>query len=178
MDSINANQPEDNIENLEGNEAWKKLKQLAEKADTCFFCSNIRTGLPFSTRPMSPQKIDDNGDMWFLSANDSHKNVEIAADPFVQLLFQSSAYSGFLNVYGIAEIVTDRNKIDELWDPILKVWFTEGKSDSRISIIKVSPTQGHYWDNKHGNAIAFVKQIAGAIMGTTIDDSIEGDLKA
>lgn len=178
MDSINANQPEDNIENLEGNEAWKKLKQLAEKADTCFFCSNIKTGLPFSTRPMSPQKIDDNGDMWFLSANDSHKNEEIAADPFVQLLFQGSSYSGFLNVYGIAEISEDKSKIDELWDPILKVWFTEGKSDPRISIIKVSPTQGHYWDNKHGNAIAFVKQIAGAIIGTTIDDSIEGDLKA
>ncbi|RYZ93688.1 MAG: general stress protein [Sphingobacteriaceae bacterium] len=178
MDSINANQPEDNLENLEGNEAWQKLKQLAEKAETCFFCSSIKTGLPFSTRPMSPQKIDDNGDLWFLSANDSHKNAEIATDPMVQLLFQSSHYSGFLNIYGIAEITEDKEIIDELWDPILKVWFTEGKDDPRISVIKVSPTQGHYWDNKHGNAIAFVKQIAGAIMGTTLDDSIEGDLKA
>lgn len=178
MDSINANQPEDNIENLEGNEAWKKLKALAEKAETCFFCSNIKTGLPFSTRPMSPQKIDDNGDLWFLSSNDSHKNDEISHDPFVQLLFQSSNYSGFLNVYGIAEISEDKAKIDELWDPVLKVWFTEGKDDPRISVIKVSPTQGHYWDNKHGNAIAFVKQVAGAIVGKTYDDSIEGDLKA
>jgi general stress protein 26 len=178
MDSINAQQPEDNLENLEGNEAWKKLKQLAEKAETCFFCSNLRSGLPFSTRPMSPQKIDDNGDLWFLSANDSHKNAEIAVDPMVQLLFQSSHHSGFLNVYGIAEITEDKAIIDELWDPILKVWFTEGKDDPRISVIKVSSTQGHYWDNKHGNAIAFVKMVAGAIMGTTLDDSIEGDLKA
>ncbi|RZJ58177.1 MAG: general stress protein [Flavobacterium sp.] len=178
MDSINANQPEDNIENLEGNEAWKKLKELAEKADTCFFCSNIKTGLPFSTRPMSPQKIDDNGDLWFLSANDSNKNEELSHDPFVQLLFQGSTYSGFLNIYGIAEITEDKAIIDELWDPVLKVWFTEGKDDPRISVIKVSPTQGYYWDNKHGNAVAFVKQIAGAIVGKTIDDSIEGELKA
>ncbi|RYZ94711.1 MAG: general stress protein [Sphingobacteriaceae bacterium] len=140
--------------------------------------SYLKTGLPFSTRPMSPQKIDDNGDLWFLSANDSHKNAEIATDPMVQLLFQSSHHSGFLNVYGIAEITEDKAIIDELWDPLLKVWFTEGKDDPRISVIKISPTQGYYWDNKHGDAIAFVKMVAGAVIGKTLDDSIEGALKA
>lgn len=176
MDSINQQQPEENFKNLEGNDAWKKLKELAEKAESCFFCTNIKTGLPFNTRPMSPQKIDDNGDLWFLSANDSHKNADIKSDPLVQLLFQASAHSGFLTVYGIAEITEDKAVIDELWDPVLKVWFTEGKDDPRISVIKVSPTQGYYWDNKHGNAIAFVKMIAGAITGKTLDDSIEGKL--
>jgi general stress protein 26 len=175
MDSINQNQPEDNFKNLEGTHAWTKLKELAEGV-SCFFCSNIKTGLPFSTRPMSPQKIDDNGDLWFLSANDSHKNAEIAQDPMVQLLFQGSKYSDFLNVYGIAEIIEDKEKIKELWEPILKTWFTEGVDDPRISIIKVSPTQGYYWDNKHGNAVAFVKQLVGAAMGKTLDDSIEGKL--
>ncbi|GAB3906222.1 pyridoxamine 5'-phosphate oxidase family protein [Mucilaginibacter boryungensis] len=176
MDSINQQQPEDNFKNLEGNDAWKKLKELAEKAESCFFCTNIKTGLPFNTRPMSPQRIDDNGDLWFLSANDSHKNADIKSDPLVQLLFQASPHSGFLSVYGIAEISEDKAMIDTLWDPLLKVWFTEGKDDLRISVIKVSPTQGYYWDNKHGNAIAFVKMIAGAITGKTLDDSIEGKL--
>lgn len=176
MDSINQQQPEDNFKNLEGNDAWKKLKELAEKAESCFFCTNIKTGLPFNTRPMSPQRIDDNGDLWFLSANDSHKNADIKSDPLVQLLFQASPHSGFLSVYGIAEISEDKAMIDTLGDPLLKVWFTEGKDDLRISVIKVSPTQGYYWDNKHGNAIAFVKMIAGAITGKTLDDSIEGKL--
>jgi hypothetical protein len=40
----------------------------------------------------------------------------------------------------------------------------------------VETEQGYYWDNKHGNAIAFVKMAAGAIMGKTLDDSIEGRL--
>jgi general stress protein 26 len=176
MDSINQNQPEDNFENLEGNEAWKKLKEMTEGV-SCFFCSDIKTGLPFSTRPMSPQKVDDNGDLWFLSANDSHKNAELATDPMVQLLFQGSKYSDFLTVYGIAEISEDKEKIKELWEPILKTWFTEGIDDPRISVIKVSPTQGYYWDNKHGNAIAFVKQLVGAALGKTLDDSIEGKLE-
>ena len=114
MDSINQQQPEENFKNLEGNDAWKKLKELAEKAESCFFCTNIKTGLPFNTRPMSPQKIDDNGDLWFLSANDSHKNADIKSDPLVQLLFQASAHSGFLSVYGIAEISEDKAMIDTL----------------------------------------------------------------
>jgi general stress protein 26 len=59
---------------------------------------------------------------------------------------------------------------------MLKVWFTGGIDDPRISVIKVEPTEGYYWDNKHGNAIAFVKQLAGAVIGKTIDDSIEGKL--
>ncbi len=177
MDSINQQQPEDNFKNIQGNEAAQKMKELAEKADTCFFCSNIKTGLPFSTRPMSVLKVDDAGNFWFLSSADSTKNEELSHDPFVQLLFQGSSYSGFLNVYGIAEVSKDKEKIKELWKPILKTWFTDGEDDARITVIKVDPTDGYYWDNKHGNAVAFIKQSVGAVIGKTIDDSIEGKLE-
>lgn len=177
MDSINQNQPEDNLKDLQGGDAAKKMKELAESADSCFFCSNIKTGLPFSTRPMSPLKIDDAGNFWFLSSDDSNKNEELSHDPFVQLLFQGSSYSGFLNVYGIAEVSKDKAKIKELWKPVLKTWFTEGEDDPRITVIKVDPTDGYYWDNKHGNTIAYIKQAAGAVIGKTIDDSIEGKLE-
>ncbi|SFH11540.1 pyridoxamine 5'-phosphate oxidase family protein [Pedobacter insulae] len=176
MDSINKQQPEKNHEDLSGSAAAERIKEITEKNSSCFFCSNIKTGLPPSTRPMSVQKVDEEGNFWFLSANDSHKNDEVAVDPFVQLLFQGSKHSDFLSIYGIATISEDRAKIKELWEPLLKVWFTEGEDDPRISVIKVEPTQGYYWDNKHGNAIAFVKMIAGAIIGKTLDDSIEGKL--
>lgn len=176
MDSINQQQPEDNMQDLNGTEALAKIRELAESAKSCFFVSNIKTGVPASVRPMSAQKIDDEGNFWFLSANDSHKNDELTKDPFVHLLFQGSGYSDFLNLYGIATITEDKEKIKELWEPILKVWFTEGIDDPRISVIKVEPTEGYYWDNKHGNAIAFVKRLAGAAIGKTIDDSVEGKL--
>lgn len=177
MDSINKNQPEDNIKSLMGKEAIEKIRELSEKAESCFFCSNIKTGLPFSTRPMDAQKVDDEGNIWFVSSNDSHKNEELKQDPFVQLLFQGSKYSAFLNVYGIAEISEDKAKIEELWDPMMKVWFTEGKDDPRISVIKVVPTQGYYWDNKHGNIVAFLKMAASVVIGKTLDDSVEGKLE-
>jgi general stress protein 26 len=114
--------------------------------------------------------------LWFLSANDSHKNYEIRTDDYVQLLFQGSAYSDFLSIYGRATISEDKEKIKELWKPTLKTWFTEGVDDPRISVISVQPLEGYYWDTKHNMAIGLLKRLAGALIGQTIDDSIEGNI--
>src|SRR5580698_9090611 len=111
MDSINKQQPEENTRNLEGHEAIEKIQALVKQAPSCFFCSNIKTGKPFSVRPMAVQKVDDDGNFWFLSADDSHKNDEISHDPAVQLLFQGSAHSDFLNIYGISSVSKDKEKI-------------------------------------------------------------------
>lgn len=177
MDSINQQQPEHNRENLSGAEAAKKIKELAEGAQTCFFCTDIQQGKPFSVRPMSAQKVDDEGNIWFLSADDSNKNEQVAADPNVQLLFQGSQHSDSLTIFGTASVSRDRQKIKELWMPLAKVWFTEGEDDPRITVIKVKPTDGYYWDTKHGRMIAFAKMIVGAITGETLDDSVEGKLE-
>lgn len=174
MDSINKNQPEDNYEDLQGAEAAKKIKELVETAKSCFFCTAIRTGAAVKTRPMAVQKIGDDGRLYFLSASDSHKNAEIAQDDSVQLLFQGGAHSDFLSLYGRATISKNKVLIDELWEPLLKTWFTGGKDDPRITAITFEPTDGYYWDNKHGNAVAFAKMMIGAAIGKTLDDSIEG----
>ncbi len=176
MDSINQQQPEDNFKNLDGSEAIKKITALAKKASSCFFCTNIISGQSFSTRPMSPQKIDEQGNFWFLSAKDSKKNQELKIDPYVQLLFQGSHYSDFLTLYGDATISDDKAKIKELWEPTLKTWFTEGVDDPRITVIKVEPWEGYYWDTKHGMVVAGLKRLAGAALGKTLDDSIEGSV--
>ncbi len=82
-----------------------------------------------------------------------------------------------MTLYGKAAVNKDKAKIKELWQPIIKTWFTEGIDDPRISVIKVTPEDGYYWDTKHGTIVAFLKMAAGAITGQTLDDSIEGTLK-
>jgi general stress protein 26 len=176
MDSINRNQPEDNHADLQGAAARKKVKELAEKASSCFFCTTVAQDQPFTTRPMAVQKVDEDGSLWFLSANDSYKNREIANNPVVQLLFQGASYTDFLHITGMATITEDKQKIKELWNPFLKVWFTEGENDPRISVIKVDPVEGYYWDTKHNKIVVMVKRVVGAITGKTLDDSIEGNL--
>src|SRR5688572_7599505 len=101
MDSINKNQPEDNHENLNSAEAVAKIKELVKKSGSCFFCTLIDTGSGSNAaRPMSVQQVDDAGNLWFLSAKDSHKNLEIEINKQVKLYFQGSPHSDFLQLNG------------------------------------------------------------------------------
>ena len=174
MDSINRNQPEQNRADLNGPDAVKQIKTIVKKNSNCFFQTDVAFGNSGGVRPMSVQRVDDDGTLWFLSAIDSHKNAELSKDPDVTLYFQGSAHSDFLVLHGTASISQDKAMIRELWEPILKTWFTEGVDDPRITVIRVRPTGGYYWDTKHGNAVAGVKMLIGAAIGKTLDDSIEG----
>ncbi|HWA98661.1 MAG TPA: pyridoxamine 5'-phosphate oxidase family protein, partial [Pirellulales bacterium] len=60
---------------------------------------------------------------------------------------------------------------------IVRTWFTQGVDDPRITVIKFVPQEGYYWDTKHGQFVAGVKMLIGAMTGKTLDDSIEGKLR-
>lgn len=174
MNSINKNQPEDTIENLSREEAVKKIKELIAQAETCFFCTEPASGPSGGVRPMTIQQVDDEGNLWIISANDSHVNAEVALDSRVKLYFQGAKHSDYLYLTAEASIHDDKTKVRELWTPFLKVWFTEGENDPRISLLKIVPSFGYYWDNKHGNLVAGVKMMIGTAIGKTLDDSVEG----
>jgi len=176
MDSINRNQPEDNHRDLSGLDAVKRVKDMADEAESGFFITANSTGQTNGIRPMSVRKTDDAGNLWFLSSSDSHKNHELATNPAVKLYFQIGAHHGFLELEGRAEVLQDRALIHDLWNPMLKTWFTEGEDDPRITVIRFTPQSGYYWDNKHGSVVAGAKVAVGALIGKTLDDSIEGRL--
>ena len=94
----------------------------------------------------------------------------------MRLFFQGSEHAGFLTLTGTATVSRDKKRIKDLWKSILKVWFTEGEDDPRITAIKVTPNDSYYWDTKHGNAVSGIKILVGAVIGKTLDDSIEGEL--
>ena len=76
-----------------------------------------------------------------------------------------------------ATVSGDPKKTKELVEPIVKTWFTEGVDDTRITVIRVQPNEGYYWDTKHGSAVSGIKMLIGAAIGKTLDDSIEGTLR-
>jgi general stress protein 26 len=163
------------IKNLNQEEAIRKMKEIAEKIDMCMFCTSPDY-YPLPTRPMSTQKVDDDGNLWFLSGIDSNKNHEIKENMDVQLIYSDPSNFTFMTVSGKATISKDKKKIDELWKVHAKAWFTEGKDDPRISVIKVTPEEAYYWDTKHNKMIAFLKMIAAVATGKEMDDGVEGTM--
>lgn len=163
-------------QDLQNKDAIKKIQELVEAANICLFATQL-TQIPLSVRPMSTSKVDEEGYIWFFSKNDSDKNEHILEDDQVQLLYSNNSSSEYLSLYGHAEIVRDRNKIEELWTPIAKAWFTEGKEDPSITLLKITPKEGHYWDTKNGKVISLIKIAVSVITGVTSDSGIEGKVK-
>ena len=162
--------------NLNRQEANMKIKELAEKADTCLF-TTLLTKLPLTTRPMSTREVDDDGCLWFFSRRDSNKNREIAIDNRVQLFYSNFSSSEYMSLYGKATILTDKNKAKELWSAIAKTWFNKGHDDPELTLIKIEPEDGYYWDTKDGKVISLLKMVAGALAGKEFNSGVEGSVK-
>jgi len=164
------------VKNLSREEANNKIKELAKKADTCLF-TTLLTKLPLTTRPMSTREVDDNGCLWFFSRRDSNKNREIAIDNRVQLFYSNFSNSEYMSLYGKATILTDKNKAKELWSAIAKTWFNEGYDDPELTLIKIEPEDGYYWDTNDGKVISLLKMVAGALAGKEFNTGVEGNVK-
>lgn len=164
------------LENLNNKEAIDKLKQLVLEIDICLFCTNLEKDVGESCRPMSSQKVCDEGNIWFFSEQGSIKNREIEQDNRVQLFYSHPGKDSYLVINGEAELVFDSVKIDELWSPALKEWFPEGKDDPSISLIKVRPSSGYYWDTKGSQMINFIKMVASAASGKNLRKGSEGSI--
>ncbi len=165
------------ITNLHSKEGVEKLKHLVDEINICLFCTNLKTGDGATSRPMGAQKVDEEGNLWFFSEVYSDKNREIKVDNHIQLLFAHPGKSSYLVVNGEAEIIFDKNKIEELWNPLLKTWFKEGKDDPAISILKVNTKSAYYWDTAGNKMINFLKMVASVATGTTLDIGKEGGIK-
>ncbi len=139
------------------------------------FCTDL-ANQAFSTRPMAIQEVDEQGNLWFLSSADSNKNFEIKADEKVQLLFSKIADSHYLSVFGSAYIYKDQSKIEEMWSPMAKAWFKDGKDDPKVTVIRVSPEDTYYWDTKNGRMVSLLKIAVSAVTGSKMDAGVEGEL--
>ena len=164
------------IRNLTQQEAIDKFKELIKHEPTCLFTTQL-TQVPLTTRPMSVQQVCDQGNFWFLSSSESDKNMEITIDDRVQLFFLNVSDYEFLSVYGKATITRDKQKIDELWNDIAKAWFEDGKEDPRVTVIKVTPEEGFYWDTKSGKLVSMIKILSSAVSGKTLEEGVEGTIR-
>ena len=163
-------------QNLSNQDAIKKMKEMAEEIEICMFCTYDADN-KMQTAPMRANEIDNDGTFWFLSTNESTRNTDIQANSTTDLIFAQPGKENYLSVHGHSEITYNKQKIDDLWNPMVKTWFTEGKEDPRISVIKFTPEEAYYWDTRHGKMVSFLKIAVGAVTGKTMDDGIQGKLK-
>jgi general stress protein 26 len=94
-------------------------------------------------RPVSPVKTDG-FTVYVANLKSYHKTVEIAANPRVELCYLSDSHDQ-VRIAGIAEVVTDRAVLQEIWDanPLLRNYL--GSIDNPALVVyKVRPERVRY----------------------------------
>ncbi len=162
------------IENLGKEDAVAKIKELVDDTRICMFTTRL-DHLPLQSRPMSTLEVDAEGNLWFFSDDVSNKNLEIEHDSRVQLFYSNPSKTEFMTIFGHAMVSKDRKRIDELWHPMAKAWFTD-KDDPALALIMVMPSDAYYWDTKHNKLVSLIKIMSSVASGKTREDGVEGRL--
>jgi len=110
-------------------------------------------------------------EIWFIGHSPSETVDNIKKNPQVNLAYVSQDDKQYLSITGKAELVEDKDKLDELWSMAYNAYFEQGKEDPKVQLIKVVPQGAEYWAN--GNAFASaVKMTAAAVTDNAIEKSL------
>lgn len=162
------------VDNLKSGEALKKMTEMVEDIDFAMLLTDLKSQ-PIHAVPMSTKKVDDQGNIWFLSGLNSEHNTNIVKSPEVQLLYSDISDMEFISIYGRASIVADQAILKDLYGKSDDAWFN-GVDDPNLTAIKIVPEEAYYWDNKHNKYISLFKMGVAAITGKKADVGEKGRL--
>lgn len=127
-------------------EAVDKLHQLIDGIGIAMLTTVEEDG-SLRSRPMAAQRqVKGDGVLWFFTRSSSHKVEDVERDQHVNLSFSNPEDNRYVSVSGVARVVHDRQKLADLWFPVLKAWFAEGLQTADIALLRVEPTFAEYWD--------------------------------
>lgn len=130
---------------------------------------------PISAVPMTTKKVDEQGDIWFLSGLNSDHNANIVRSSKVQLLYSDPGDMEFISIYGEASIYTDKAVLEELYNNKDDTWFT-GVDDPNLTALKIVPQEAYFWDTKDNKYVSLFKMGVSAITGDKADIGEKGKL--
>jgi general stress protein 26 len=152
-------------ETLTHDEKLAKLREIVKAVDICML-TTVDEGGDLHSRPMSNNReVEFGGDLWFFTYGSSHKVDEVGRVPKVNASFADVSSQQYASLTGRAEIVRDRAKIEELWQPQLKAWFPEGTDTPDIALLRVSVERAEYWDGSQSVVAHAVSLVSSLVTG-------------
>lgn len=145
----------------------EKVRQLIKDSDIALLTTVTPDGL--ETRPMMTQEVEFDGDLWFLTLKDTAKVTEIKENPAVNVGYVHKNKS-FVSIRGVAEVVDDTEKKEELWSKAYEAMFDVEAKDPSLILLKVLVQSVEYWES--GSIVKSAFNIARKLL---IDDA-ETDL--
>ena len=139
---------------------WKKIEHVRVGMLTTVDADNT-----LRSRPMTSQKVDKDGLLWFFTSDQAAVSEQIEANPAVNVSFTSHEASLYVSVAGTARIVHDKVTVEAMWNPMVAAWFPNGPSDPHVALIRVDVSSAEYWDSDKSKMTQLLAMAKAAVTG-------------
>lgn len=109
--------------------------------------------------PMAPQARRDENAIWFVTAEGTDLATAAAQGPAEASMIVAGDGELHARIEGIAQVVQNRAKLEDLWNPVISAWF-DGVDDPDIRLLRLEPKTAEVWASK--GSLGFMIQIAKA----------------
>jgi general stress protein 26 len=150
------------LENIE------RLRGMIDKSKTAMF-TTFTMDNGFHSRPMATAQLDVEGGLWFFTNEFSSKVAEISHDNKVNITYSNASTSTYISINGNAQIMDNRAKMQELWDPFVEAFFKDGLEDPNLTLLRVDIDDAEYWDNSAGKLALAFKWLKSVVTGTKFE---------
>lgn len=149
---------------------WSKKEALHYLRDKT---KNVKTAMlttghdknGVKSRPTGTADVDNDGNIWFLTDEYSPTAKEMPVENTVSVTYSDPHNNTYLSVHGNAELIDDKKKKKELWNPFARAFFPNGLNDPKLTLIRIKPDNAEYWENNSRKVNHFFKKVKAAVSG-------------
>lgn len=135
----------------------RKLWDEIEKHDTGML--GIVGGAPHHAQPMTAFPEPEHGQIWFFTRTDTDLAREVTDGKAAMFVFQQKEIQAC--IAGQLTLQHDPARIDKYWNAVVAAWYPGGKSDPKLTLLRLDCDDAHVWISQAGPA-KFAWEIAKA----------------
>lgn len=150
------------MSNEQQNDHTKKLGEIIKDIKYAMLTTVDKDGA-LRSRPMKTQNTKEfSGELWFFTKASAPKVDEVDHDHHVNVSYAHPEDQSYASISGLARLVRDTAKNNELWSLEMKAWFPNGPDDPELGLLQVTVDKAEYWDTPHSavvHVLGFVKAV-------------------
>ncbi|HEY8356724.1 MAG TPA: pyridoxamine 5'-phosphate oxidase family protein [Ramlibacter sp.] len=131
------------------------------------------------SHPLTTQNktLDDDGCLYFFVSRKSEVGQRLQQDGNVNLAYANPGKDTWVSVTGVASVLEDRQKKEELFNPMAKAWFPGGVDDPDMELVEIRIAEAEYWNVKENKLLQLLKMGKAAATNTRPDMGEHGEVK-
>jgi general stress protein 26 len=145
----------------------RKLREMIKGIEVAML-TTVQDDGSLRSCPMATQKVEFFGDLYFFTKLSALKIEEVERDHQVSISYASPENQRYISMSGVARVLRDRAKMEELWFADLEPWFPAGLEDPELALLWISIMQGEYWEGPFGTLV-YLPQVKKMAAGMEVE---------